>query len=126
MSSFHSHFLSSNPLPPVKLVAVDSPKPKETRPSDPADLRLDRVRTFLDSSNLSKNTGRAYWKELERFTHWNNKAWADVTPRDIANFKRYLLDECKTPKGKPLMPASVNQATVYTQVESERVSTRGR
>jgi len=110
MPSFQSHSFTSNPLPPVKLVAVDSPKPKETRPSDPADLRLDRVRTFLDSSNLTKNTGRAYWKELERFTHWNNKAWADVTPRDIANFKRYLIDECKTPKGKPLMPASVNQA----------------
>lgn len=110
MSSFHGHSFPSNPLPPVKLVAVDFPKSKESSPSDPADLRLDRIRTFLDSSNLSKNSQRAYWKELERFTHWNNKAWADVTPRDIANFKRYLIDECKTPKGKPLMPSSVNQA----------------
>lgn len=110
MSSFDSHSFSGKPLPPVKLVAVDFPKSKEFSPRDPADLRLDRIRTFLDSSNLSKNSRRAYWKELERFTHWNNKAWADVTPRDIANFKRYLIDECKTPKGKPLMPSSVNQA----------------
>jgi integrase/recombinase XerD len=110
MPSFRSRSFSSNSLPPVKLVAVDSRKFKETRPNDPADLRLDRVRTFLDSSNLSKNTWRAYWKELERFTQWNSKAWADVTPRDIANFKRFLIDECQTPKGKPLMPASVNQA----------------
>ncbi len=110
MSSFHSPSFSSNPLPPVKLVEVGSPKSKAAHPSDPADLRLDRVRTFLDSSNLSKNTWRAYGKELERFTQWSNKAWADVTPRDIANFKRYLINECRTPKGKPLMPASVNQA----------------
>ena len=95
------HIVSSQPQPIAELT-----ESRENRP----DLRLERVREFLYSSNLAANTQKSYRLELERFVRWSDKAWIDVTPRDIARFKRYLMQECFNDRGKPLSASSVNQA----------------
>jgi len=103
--------LSPNPKSLLKVIPAQSTTPGHlTKPDKTEDLRLAWIEQFLRASNLAKNSQKTYRIELKRFVTWTNKAWADVTPRDIARFKHYLMSECKTPKGKPLMPASVNQA----------------
>lgn len=113
---------NSNPL--IRMVVSNS----EARPNTPnrdldrefdqparssreiSDLRLERIKEFLQASNLAPNSQKAYRIELERFVVWSSKAWIDVTPREIAQFKRYLLEDCTTRRGKPLSPAAINQA----------------
>jgi integrase/recombinase XerD len=73
-------------------------------------LRTERIKEFLQASNLAANTQKSYRLELERFVTWSDKAWIDITPRDIARFKKYLKDECRTRQGKHLSPAAINQA----------------
>lgn len=97
------------PLPAIHLIprqpatrAIDSP--------EVTDLRSECIKEFLQASNLATNTQKSYRLELERFVAWSDKAWIDITPRDIARFKKYLKDECRTRQGKPLSPAAINQA----------------
>lgn len=94
-------------LPPIRLIPVQSAP--ETS-AEVTDLRLERIQEFLQASNFASNTEKAYRFELERFIEWSDKAWHEITPRDLAQFKQYLKDECQTRKGKPLSPAAINQA----------------
>lgn len=94
-------------LPPIRLIPVQSPP--ETS-AEVTDLRSERIQEFLQASNFAFNTKKAYRFELERFVEWSDKAWHGITPRDLAQFKQYLKDECRTRKGKPLSPAAINQA----------------
>jgi integrase/recombinase XerD len=77
---------------------------------DISDLRLERIKEFLQASNFAPNSQKAYRIELERFVAWSSKAWIDVTPREIAQFKRYLMEDCTTRRGKLLSAAAINQA----------------
>jgi integrase/recombinase XerD len=94
-------------LPPIRLIPVQSVP--ETS-AEVTDLRLERIQEFLQASNFASNTEKAYRFELERFIEWSDKAWHGITPRDLAQFKQYLKDECQTRKGNPLSPAAINQA----------------
>jgi integrase/recombinase XerD len=51
------------------------------------------VDEFLQARSLSPNSQKAYRRELERFLEWTDKAWSDITPRQIAQFKADLLEE---------------------------------
>jgi integrase/recombinase XerD len=51
------------------------------------------VDEFLQARSLSSNSQKAYRRELERFLEWTDKAWSDITPRQIAQFKADLLEE---------------------------------
>lgn len=95
------------PLPQLHLVTV---QPALGPERDYADLRLERIKEFLRASNLAPNTQKAYRLELERFIRWTNKTWVSVTPRDLAQFKQYLKESCRTRQGKPLSPAAINQS----------------
>ena len=97
-------------LPPIRLISNQSISARGMDSSERADLRLERVKEFLKASNLASNTRKSYRLELERFIAWSDKAWTDVTPRDIGSFKKHLKDECRTRQGKPLSPAAINQA----------------
>lgn len=97
-------------LPPIRLISNQLISVQETNSSERADLRSKRVKEFLNASSLASNTQKSYRLELERFIAWSDKAWIDVTPRDIASFKKYLKDECQTRQGKPLSPTAINQA----------------
>ncbi|MGG6270911.1 tyrosine-type recombinase/integrase [Leptolyngbya sp. AN03gr2] len=87
-----------------------SPDRSEVLRTEIPDLRLERIKEFLQASNLAPNSQKSYRIELERFVNWSSKAWIDVTPRDIAQFKQYLVKDCTTRRGKPLSPAAINQA----------------
>lgn len=74
-------------LPPIRLIPVQ-PAPDANAVIN--NLRLERIQEFLQASNFALNIEKAYHFELERFLEWSDKAWHGITPRDIAQFKRYL------------------------------------
>lgn len=100
---------AEQPLPTIRLI-TGTEKAKTRDLTQQNDLRLERVREYLQASNLAPNTQKSYRIELERFVRWSGKAWIDVTARDIARFKQYLKDECRTRQGKHLSSAAINQA----------------
>jgi integrase/recombinase XerD len=110
--------MSANSNPLIRIVsshpegqaAEQRAQPQPRSWADAPDLRLERVKEFLQASNFAANTQKSYRIELERFVAWSSKAWIDVTPREIAQFKQYLLKECQTRRGKPLSASAVNQA----------------
>ena len=81
-----------------------------TKNPESKDIRFERIKEFLQASNFAPNTQRSYQKELERFIIQVERTWHTVTPRDIAQYKRWLMEEAHNSKGKPLSPSSINQA----------------
>lgn len=97
-------------LPTIRVIPISSVPEQAAGMAQTGDLRLERVKEFLQASNLAANTRKSYRIELERFVTWSNKAWIDATPRDIARFKAYLKEECRTRQGKQLSASAINQA----------------
>ncbi|MGG6262877.1 tyrosine-type recombinase/integrase [Leptolyngbya sp. AN03gr2] len=113
MTNSHPQIRIVSTCPEVQLVTPRSAQiPNQTSKSHAQvpDIRLERVKEFLQASNFAANTQKSYRIELERFVNWSNKAWIDVTSRDTAQFKQYLIQDCTTRQGKPLSPAAINQA----------------
>ncbi|NJL36203.1 MAG: tyrosine-type recombinase/integrase [Leptolyngbyaceae cyanobacterium SM1_4_3] len=94
-------FSGSDGLPSIRLVASQSPVP--SRSTGPTDLRWLRVEEYFQARSLADNTQKAYRRELKRFLTWTDRAWSDLTPRQIAQFKAYL-------QGQNLSPNSINRA----------------
>ncbi|NJR48205.1 MAG: tyrosine-type recombinase/integrase [Leptolyngbyaceae cyanobacterium CSU_1_3] len=94
-------FSGSDGLPSIRLVASQSPVP--SRSTGPTDLRWLRVEEYFQARSLADNTQKAYRRELKRFLTWTDRAWSDLTPRQIAQFKAYL-------QGQNLSANSVNRA----------------
>jgi integrase/recombinase XerD len=88
-------------LPQIRLISTATPLP--LRSSPPSELRWLRVEEFFQARSLAPNTQKAYRRELKRFLDWTDRAWSDLTPRQIAQFKAYL-------HGKNLSPNSINRA----------------
>jgi integrase/recombinase XerD len=93
----------ADPLPPIRLINFDSAPSPQQLPTPPQDLRFLRVEEFLLARSLSANSQRAYKRELTRFLQWADRSLADVTPRQIAQFKFHLLEQ-------GLTATSVNRA----------------
>lgn len=94
-------FSGSEGLPPIRLVSAHtSVSPRSTEPTD---LRWLRVEEYFQARSLADNTQKAYRRELKRFLAWTDRAWSDLTPRQIAQFKAYL-------QGQNLSPNSINRA----------------
>ena len=94
-------FSGSDGLPAIRLVASQSPLP--ARSTEPRDLRWLRVEEYFQARSLAENTQKAYRRELKRFIAWTDRAWSDLTPRQIAQFKAYL-------QGQNLSANSINRA----------------
>jgi integrase/recombinase XerD len=92
---------SPKALPQISIISLTSNQP--TLPQPPADLRVMRVEEFLQARSLSANSKRAYRRELERFLNWTDKAWSDITHRQITQFKADLLEQ-------GIKPTTVNRA----------------
>jgi len=90
-------------LPPIRLISFNSAPAPQQLPVPPQDLRCLRVEEFLLARSLSANSQRAYRRELARFLEWTDRSLADITPRQIAQFKFYLLEQ-------GLTATSVNRA----------------
>lgn len=67
---------------------LDKTLPKSTAPEE---LRLSRVREFLMARSLAPKSEQAYRQDLKRFLAWTDSSWEAVTPRQIAQFKSYLI-----------------------------------
>jgi integrase/recombinase XerD len=70
----------------------------------PSDLRQLRVEEFLQARSLAPNSRKAYQQDLQRFMDWTETGWAQVTRRQVAHFKAWLIEE------QQLAPATVNRA----------------
>jgi site-specific recombinase XerD len=89
----------------------------------PIDLRQVRVDEFMAARSLKPKSEQAYRRDLQHFMDWTNQTWANVTRRQVAQFKQDLLQERK------LAPNSVNRIlrtlkTFYKwMLESDYVTT---
>ncbi len=59
--------------------------------SEPVQLRSLRVEEFLQARSLAPKSQKAYRQDLRCFLNWTDKGWAEVTPRQIAQFKAHLM-----------------------------------
>lgn len=71
----------------------------------PSDLRWLRVEEFFNAKTIAPNTKKAYERELGRFVDWTDKAWNNITGRDIANYKHYL-EALQSDNGKRQLSAA--------------------
>jgi integrase/recombinase XerD len=94
-------FSGSEGLPPIRLVSAQTSLPP--RSTEPTDLRWLRVEEYFQARSLAENTQKAYRRELKRFLAWTERAWSDLTPQQIAQFKAYL-------QGQKLSKNSINRA----------------
>ena len=87
----------------LPLSTLPAPQASQGRFPGPTDLRHLWVDEFLQARSLSANSQRAYRQDLQRFLDWTETEWAQVTRRQVAQFKAYLIQE------KQLAPATVNR-----------------
>lgn len=72
-------------------------------PAAPTDLRQKKVDEFIQARSLKLKSEQAYRRDLQYFMEWTEQAWGNVTHRQVAQFKQFLLQE------KQLAPSSVNR-----------------
>ncbi|MGI0484940.1 tyrosine-type recombinase/integrase [Pantanalinema rosaneae CENA516] len=80
-------------IPPVPIVKAIAP----------TDLRQTKVDEFIAARSLKPKSEQAYRRDLQYFMDWTSQAWANVTRRQIAQFKQSLVKE------RQLAPNSVNR-----------------
>ncbi|MDX2239994.1 MAG: tyrosine-type recombinase/integrase [Leptolyngbyaceae cyanobacterium bins.302] len=82
---------------------------RQSSSSGPAKLRGLRVDEFLQARSLAPKTQKAYRQDLQAFLNWTDKAWGEVTPRQIAQFKGYLLRQDEQSGQRVLSDATVRR-----------------
>lgn len=55
------------------------------------DLRILRFEEFLIARSLAPKSQKAYQQDIKYFLDWCDTSWIEVSPRQIAQFKNYLL-----------------------------------
>lgn len=110
--------MSSRSIPDIQIVPVKarpnvvSSVPIGRATSQPRstieDLRGKRVEEFLMARSLAAKTKKAYEQDMKRFLDWTNTSWVEVTPRQVAQFKEYLM-RSDPESGKQVL----KDATVY-------------
>jgi len=79
-------------IPDIQIIPVDRAQSKpQTLPLDPTDLRELRVEEFLQARSLASRTQKAYRQDLQQFMDWSDRPWAEITPRQVAQFKAHLI-----------------------------------
>lgn len=83
------------PKPVLEFHPLDGGKPQPPLPQEPSttDMRWLRVQEFFRANSFRPNTLKAYDRELRRFLAWTDKAWFEITARDIANYKHELEEQ---------------------------------
>ncbi|KAM3091000.1 tyrosine-type recombinase/integrase, partial [Phormidesmis sp. 146-12] len=76
-------------IPEIQITPVAQGQKPEL-PS-PTDLREVRVEEFLQARSLAPRTQKAYRQDLQQFLDWSDQSWAEISPRQIAQFKAHLL-----------------------------------
>lgn len=113
---------SSDHLPQIKVISLNSGSLDATPPAQPrrgraakigmalTDIRITKVREFINSNNLAANSRKVYERELRRFIAWTDLLWGEIKPRHVAQYKAYLVEEVQTQSGKSLSKSSINSA----------------
>lgn len=121
------------PTPIITLVGPASHQ--VTKPAQqPLSMRELRVQEFLQARSLQPKSRKAYHRDLQTFMNWTDTVWSQVTRRQIAQFKQYLIAEkqlapnsvnrtMQTLKGffKWLMRSGYGSADPTTEIQQERV-----
>jgi integrase/recombinase XerD len=100
----------------------ETPANPATRAVSPTDLRSAKVDEFIAARSLKPQSEQAYRRDLQAFMDWTQQAWANVSRRQVAQFKQFLVQERK------LAPNSINRIlrtlkTFYKwMLESEYIS----
>jgi site-specific recombinase XerD len=81
----------------------ETPTIPAAKAASPTDLRQTKVDEFIAARSLKPKSEQAYRRDLQCFTDWTQQAWANVTRRQVAQFKQHLLQDRK------LAPNSVNR-----------------
>jgi len=92
------------------------PPPRSVGTAKGIDVRQPIVNEFLESGNLEANSRRAYERSLRRFLGWSTVPFAEVTPRQVSQYRDWLESEPSARTGKPLARASVNQEVAALKV----------
>ncbi len=59
--------------------------------------------------SLSPKSQVAYRQDLNRFLDWTDRNWEDINPRQVAQFKQYLLRQDPETNGRVLSDATVSR-----------------
>lgn len=79
-------------VPTPVLIQIDRNDSIELqKPTQPTEMRMVRVEEYLQARSLSPKTQKAYRQDLQHFLRWIDRAWATVTPHQVAQFKAHLL-----------------------------------
>ncbi|WP_242541941.1 tyrosine-type recombinase/integrase [Leptolyngbya sp. Cla-17] len=74
-----------------------------------ADLRSLRVDEFLQARSLAPKSQKAYRQDLQCFLNWTDKGWAEITPRQVAQFKAHLMRQDLETGRRSLSDATVRR-----------------
>ena len=76
---------------PLQSIAGQSDSVQLSGTTEPAELGKLRVDEFLQARSLAPKSQKAYRQDLQYFLNWTDKGWAEVTPRQVAQFKAHLM-----------------------------------
>lgn len=76
---------------------------------DTIDLRQLRITEFLQARSLAANSQKAYARDIQMFLNWCPHPWESVTPRQIIQFKTYLLRQDPQSHKRILRDATVRR-----------------
>ena len=94
---------------PLQSIPEQSDSARLSKTSEPADLRKLRVDEFLQARSLAPKSQKAYRQDLQCFLNWIDKGWAEVTPRQVAQFKAYLMRQDLETGRRSLSDATVRR-----------------
>lgn len=77
-------------VPEPVIVPIAQTKPGN-EPPKVKDLRMLRFEEFITARSLAPKSQKAYHQDIKYFLDWCDTAWGNVEPRQIAQFKGYLL-----------------------------------
>ncbi len=78
-------------VPEPQLIQLVGQAKPQVRAIEPIELRMQRVEEFLMARSLAPNSQKAYRDDLARFMAWTDTAWGNVSSRQVAQFKSYLM-----------------------------------
>lgn len=93
-----AHHVPEPVLIQIHRESFDETKPRLLVP--PTDLRSLKIEEYLQARSLAPKTQRAYRHDFQHFLRWTNSAWAEVTPRQVTQFKQHLM---RTEDGKRVL-----------------------
>lgn len=97
------------PLGSVETLAKSSSVSAADAAQHPEDGREPLIKAFLQGRSLAPKSQKAYRQDLQCFLDWTESSWAEVTPRQVAQFKAHLLRSDVKTQQRVLSDATVRR-----------------